>query len=349
MVAFAGYWLPIQYSAGITAEHQAVRNRVGLFDVSHMGEIEVSGPEALELVQYLTGNDASQLDVGQAQYSTLLRQNGSIVDDLLVYRLGDRYMLVVNASNRKKDLEWISRYAPNFDAVVTDRSDEIALLALQGPRSAQVLGRLTGIELEKLSYYRFVAGDVAGCPTLVSRTGYTGEDGFELFVAAADGAHLWRALLEAGQADEIIPVGLGARDSLRLEMGYALYGNDIDDTRTTLEAGLGWVTKLDKGNFIARDALLRLKEQGAAERLVGFRLLERGFPRPKYEIHHAGGQVGTVTSGTLSPSLGVGIGLGYVTASLAKPGTRLYILIRGQPIPAEVVKTPFYTAGSVRR
>ena len=349
MVAFAGYSMPIQYPTGITAEHQAVRTAAGMFDVSHMGEFEISGPGALRLIQYLTSNDASTLEVGQAQYSTLLRPDGSIIDDLLIYRLPDRYMLVVNAANRRKDFDWIAPFAAGFDATLTDRSDEIALLAIQGPRAAEIVGKLTASDLRRIGYYHCVAGEVAGTSALLSRTGYTGEDGFELYVSAADGARLWRTLLEAGEAEELVPVGLGARDSLRLEMGYALYGNDIDDTRNPLEAGLGWITRFDKGDFIARDALLAVKEQGVARRLVGFRLLERGFPRPGYEIQQDGQPIGSITSGTLSPSLGVGIGLGYVAPSAAQPGTEVSIVIRGQPIPAEIVRPPFYTAGSIRR
>jgi aminomethyltransferase len=350
LVPFAGFEMPIQYPAGITAEHNAVRTAAGLFDVSHMGEFEIRGPQALDLVQYLTSNDAAAIEPGQAQYSTLLRENGTLVDDLLVYRLGDGFMLVVNASNRAKDLAWIEVHAERFDASVLDRSDEIALIALQGPRAADILGPIApGIDLDALRYYRFVEGEVAGHHGLISRTGYTGEDGFELYVAADDGAALWREIMRAGQGSGVVPVGLGARDSLRLEMGYPLYGNDLDESRTPLEASLGWVVKLDKGDSIAADALRQQKGRGVEERLIGFRLTERGFPRSGYDIISDSRVVGKVTSGTLSPSLGAGIGLGYVPLALAEPGTKLAVAIRGQPVPAEVVCTPFYTAGSIRR
>ncbi len=349
LVPFAGFEMPVHYSAGITAEHNAVRTAAGLFDVSHMGEFELRGPQALDLIQLVTTNDAATLEVGQAQYSTLPNESGALLDDLLVYRLPDRYMLVVNASNRDQDLDWIASRAAGFDVELTDRSDEVALLALQGPRAAQILQPLTATRLDDLGYYRFAEGIVAGVGGIISRTGYTGEDGFELYVQADEAVPLWRVLLEAGASVGLVPTGLGARDSLRLEMGYALYGNDLDDEHTPLEAGLGWVTKLDKGEFVGRDALLRQKAGGVHQRLIGFKLLERGFPRHGYEIALQGGMIGTVTSGTLSPSLGVGIGMGYVPVQHSKPGTRLEVLIRGHAIPAEVVRPPFYTAGSIRR
>ncbi len=350
LVPFAGFEMPIQYEAGIMAEHHAVRSAAGLFDVSHMGEFEISGPQALDLVQFLTSNDAASLEPGHAQYSTLLRADGTVVDDLLVYRLAESFMLVVNAANRAKDLAWIEEHAPRFDASLLDRSDQIALIALQGPLAAEILQPLmASTDLGPLRYYRFLEAKVAGVHGLVSRTGYTGEDGFELYVAADDGAPLWRELLQAGQSRGILPIGLGARDSLRLEMGYALYGSDLDDTRTPLEADLGWIVKLGKGDFIASDALREQKERGVRERLIGFRLVERGFPRPGYDILDDGRTVGKVTSGTLGPSIGAGIGLGYVPTELSRPGTRLDVLIRGVPIPAEVVKTPFYTSGSLRK
>ncbi|MQA89940.1 MAG: glycine cleavage system aminomethyltransferase GcvT [Gemmatimonas sp.] len=349
LVPFAGYEMPVQYPAGITAEHNAVRTTAGLFDVSHMGEFEITGPQALDLVQFVSSNEASALDVGQAQYSTLPGEDGNLLDDLLVYRFADRYMLVVNAANREKDFAWISRFLDRFDAKLIDRSDEIALLALQGPHAAEVLQKLASIDLAQIAYYRFANGEIDGSSSIISRTGYTGEDGFELYLVAEDAAHLWRAILRAGESLGVMPAGLGARDSLRLEMGYALYGNDLDETRNPLEAGLGWVTKLNKGRFVAGDTLRRVKEEGPAERLVGFRLLQRGFPRPGYDVRHSGRRVGKVTSGTLSPSLGVGIGLTYLPTDLAKPGTAIEIQIRGQPIDAEVVRPPFYTDGSIPR
>ncbi len=351
MVSFAGYEMPIHYPAGITVEHAAVRNAAGLFDVSHMGEFFIRGPQALDLVQFVTSNDASTLVPGQAQYSVLLRENGSVVDDLLVYRLHEEgYMLVVNAANRARDFDWISAHAPRFDAEFVDRSDEIALIAFQGPRAAEVMATITpGMDLDSIGYYRFAEHEVAGCPGTLSRTGYTGEDGFEIFVAAEDGERVWRSILGAGRDIGVLPVGLGARDSLRLEMGYPLYGSDLDEEHTAFEAGLGWIIKLDKGDFIASDALRRQREGGPRERLVGFRLLERGFPRHGYDIARDGRTIGSVTSGTLSPTLGAGIGLGYVEVAAAAPGTRVDIVIRGNPIGATVVRPPFHTAGSIRR
>lgn len=348
LVPFAGWEMPVQYPSGITAEHHAVRRAAGLFDVSHMGELEVHGPEGLAFVQYLTTNDAARLEVGQAQYSTLVREDGTLLDDLLVYRFPEHWMLVVNASNRARDLEWISRFADRFDVEVRDRSDDIALLALQGPLAEAILQRLTDDELAAIRYYRFVEGTVDGRPAVISRTGYTGEDGFELYVAAEHAVPLWRRLLEAGAGDGLIPAGLGARDSLRLEMGYVLYGNDLDERRTPLEAGLGWVVKLDKGEFVGREALQRQKQEGVRTRLVGFRLRERGFPRPGYTVRVGGEPAGEVTSGVLSPSLGEGIGMAYLPPEAAKPGTEIEVVIRDKPFAAEVVRPPFYAHGSVR-
>jgi aminomethyltransferase len=347
LVPFAGYEMPVQYPAGITAEHNAVRTSAGLFDVSHMGEVEVRGPGARDFVQYLTTNDVDRIEVGQAQYSTLLNEEGRLLDDLLVYRLPDRYMLVVNASNRDRDLAQLRRHAPAFDVEVDDRSDATALLALQGPRAESILARLTDAPLGDLGYYRFLEGSVDGRPALISRTGYTGEDGFELYVDNADAVQLWRALLAAGEGEKLVPAGLGARDSLRLEMGYALYGNDLDEQHTPLEAGLGWVVRVGKGDFVGREALVRQKEQGVPTRLAGFHLTERGFPRPGYPVRTPAGE-GIVTSGTVSPSLGKGIGMAYLPTASAAPGTAIEIVIRGQGVPAEVVKPPFHTGGSVR-
>lgn len=349
MVPFAGWELPIHYPPGITAEHHAVRRAAGLFDVSHMGEFEVRGPDALDFVQFVTTNDVSRLEVGQAQYSTLVQEDGMLLDDLLVYRFADRWMLVVNGSNREKDLAWILRFAPRFNVDVQDRTDEIALLALQGPRAEDILSRLTDEELSSIPYYRFREGSVNNRPAVISRTGYTGEDGFEIYTAADDAPALWRRLLEIGENDGLVPAGLGARDSLRLEMGYALYGNDLDERRTPLEAGLGWVVKPGKGEFVGRDALVRQKEEGIRNRLVGFRLEERGFPRPHYQVFSDSGEpVGEVTSGIVSPSLGDGIGMAYVPVEASKPGQKLSIMIRDRAVPAEVVRPPFYKQGSVK-
>ena len=349
MVPFAGYAMPVQYPAGIVKEHQAVRNDAGLFDVSHMGEFEVRGPQALELVQHLLTNDVSRLGVGQAQYTVLCQPDGTALDDCIVYRFDDHYMVVVNAANLEKDRAWFQKAADGFDVEFTDRSEAFALLALQGPKAQQVLSRLTDVDLDAIRFYHFEQGDVAGKEAVISRTGYTGEDGFELYLAAVDAAEVWRALLEAGEEDGLLPAGLGARDSLRLEVGYILYGNDLDERRTPLEAGLGWVVKLDKGEFIGRDALASQKEEGLTEKLVGFVLEERGFPRQGYEIRYGGEPVGEVTSGVLSHSTGKGVGMGYVPVEASKPGTSIEIVIRDRAIPAEVVRPPFYTEGSLRR
>jgi aminomethyltransferase len=313
-----------------------------------MGEFEIRGPDALALVQRVTTNDASKLVVGQAQYSVMCQEDGGAVDDCIVYRFGGHYMIVVNASNRDKDREWVLANAAGLDVQFHDRSDEIALLAVQGPAAARIVARLTEARLDDIAYYHFGEGVVAGVPAVISRTGYTGEDGFELYVDESAAAGLWRALLAAGAEDGLIPVGLGARDSLRLEMGYALYGNDIDHTRTPLQAGLAWVVKLDKGEFVGRGALLREKERGVRERLVGFVLKERGFPRHGYTVRWDGRQ-GVVTSGVLGPSLGVGIGMAYVPAEAAKPGTLIEVMIRDRGCPAEVVRPPFYKDSSIRR
>jgi aminomethyltransferase len=349
LVPFAGYEMPVQYPSGITAEHHAVRNAAGLFDVSHMGEIEVWGERALDFVQHVTTNDASRIEVGQAQYSTLPNDEGRLLDDLIVYRFADHYLLVVNASNRDRDLAWLQGHATEYGVELRDRSDDIALMALQGPRAEEILSLVTDEDLSEIGYYRFRTGAVNGAQALISRTGYTGEDGFELYVDAKDAVAIWRRLLEVGAEYGLVPAGLGSRDSLRLEMGYALYGNDLDETTTPLEGGLGWVTKLDKGDFVGRNALVMQKENGVSRRLVGFRLLERGFPRRAYPVQLNGEPVGEVTSGVLSPSVGEGIGMAYVTPGAAKVGTRVDVMIRGQAIPAEIVRTPFYKNGTVKR
>lgn len=349
LVSFAGFEMPVQYPAGIVAEHQAVRQRAGLFDVSHMGELEVRGDDPLGFIQFVTTNDASRLAVGQAQYSVICQEDGAALDDCLVYRQADQFLVVVNAANRDRDREWIRKFATRFGVGVADRSDETALIALQGPVAQQILARTTAADLPSIGYYHFATDRVAGRPALISRTGYTGEDGFELYVGSRDAGAVWRALLEAGEPDGLIPAGLGARDSLRLEVGYILYGNDLDENHTPLEAGLGWVVKPNKGEFMGRNALIRQKESGVRERLVGFRLRERGFPRHAYEVRYEGEPAGEVTSGVFSPSLDQGIGLAYVPVEAAKPGTPLEIVIRNRPLPAEVVRPPFYREGSIRR
>ncbi|HEX9885877.1 MAG TPA: glycine cleavage system aminomethyltransferase GcvT [Longimicrobiales bacterium] len=349
LVPFAGYEMPVQYPAGITAEHRTVRTTCGLFDVSHMGEFEVRGPQALDLVQRVTVNDASRMEVGQAQYSAMCTETGGVVDDLIVYRFPDHWMLVVNAANLDKDWAWVSGHAGGLDVELDNRSDATGLLAVQGPTARDLVSTLTREDLDGIAYYHFGTGQVAGVDAIISATGYTGEDGFELYVDAADTVKLWRALMDAGQAHGIGPAGLGCRDSLRLEMGYALYGNDLDDEHTPLEAGLGWITKLDKGDFVGRDALARQKDAGTERRLVGLRLAERGFPRPGYPILAGDERVGHVTSGTLSASLGAGIALGYVAQEFAALGTELAVEIRGAAVPGRVTRPPFYTEGSIRR
>ena len=344
MVPYAGYEMPVQYPTGITTEHKAVRERAGMFDVSHMGEFIVRGKDAVKFVNHVTTNDVAALAVGQAHYSAILNERGTFEDDCLVYRFDDHLMMVVNASNIAKDLAHISRHLDRFEASIEDVSDEIALLALQGPQAARILQPLTSVDLSAIKYYHFAVGTVAGVDDIiVSRTGYTGEDGFELYFDNAHAAHVWNAIMAGG---EVTPTGLGCRDSLRLEMGMALYGNDIDDTVTPLEANLGWIVKLAKSDFVGRDALVRQKEQGIAKKLVGFTTSERAFPRHGYPVVCDGTPSGVVCSGTLSPMLNVPIGTCYLPTAHSKPGSELGIEIRGKIVKAEVVKTPFYKNGS---
>ena len=347
MVAFAGFELPMHYPGGIREEHRAVREAAGLFDVSHMGEFEIRGPDALAFVQHLTANDAGALEPGRAQYSLLLNDRGGVVDDLLVYRLAPgAFLLVVNAANRVKDRDWILSHAVSFEAELSDRSDDYALLALQGPRAAEVLAPLTDVDLGGLPGFAFARGSVLGVDALVARTGYTGEDGFELYVSGSGAEELWEGVLDAGSALGTVPAGLGARDALRLEMGYALYGSDLDEEHSALEAGLGWVVKPGKGAFLGRRALAAERERGVRRRLAGIRLVERGFPRPGHDVVSDGDVVGVVTSGTMSPSLGAGIALAYVPVALARPGSPLALRIRGRDLAGEVIRLPFYRGGS---
>jgi aminomethyltransferase len=341
LVEFAGWEMPVQY-AGILDEHEAVRTRVGLFDVSHMGEVVFRGPRALEALSRAFTNDLGKASDGQAQYGCLCRDSGGIVDDVVVYRrAADDLLVCVNAANRAKDFDWLRAHAGG--AEISNESDDWAQLALQGPLAAQVLQRLTKLNLSAMKTYRFANGEVAGIAALVARTGYTGEDGFELFVASAKGPALWAALMEAGQPEKIAPAGLGARDSLRLEMAYRLYGSDMDDGTTPLEAGLAWVVKLDKGDFVGRDALVKQREAGVPRKLVGFTLTDPGIARHGYPVLQDGRKVGDVTSGTRSPSLGSSIGLAYVPTALAAEGSAFAVEIRGRAAAARVVKTPFYT------
>jgi aminomethyltransferase len=352
MVPYAGFEMPIQYPGGIQSEHRKVREVAGLFDVSHMGEFHVSGKDALPFLQRLTVNDVSRLTVGQAQYSALCKEDGTVLDDLLIYRLTDEeYLVVVNASNREKDLAWILSHLSGSDVTVEDRSDATALLALQGPRAQEVLAPLVEIDLDRIGYYHIAPGTVAGVPALIARTGYTGEDGFELYLPwGPEAVKVWSAILDSGSALGVEPVGLGARDSLRLEMGYPLYGNDLDEDHTALQSGLGWIVRLEKGtDFLGMGALAAEKSGGITPRLVGLRLTESGFPRSGYEVTAGGEVIGRVTSGTVVPVLNQGISLAFVPAEYAAPGTALAIRIRNRDIPGIVERPPFHRTGSIRR
>jgi aminomethyltransferase len=343
MVPFAGYNMPVSY-AGIIEEHLCVRNKAGMFDVSHMGEFILKGQGALDLIQRVISNDASTLEKGQAQYAYLPNNDGGIVDDLLVYHLDDdNYMLVVNASNIEKDWNWIVQHNTG-NVEMHNISEQTTLLAVQGPKAAEVLQSLTDTDLSSIPYYRFKRGEFAGAPnTIISATGYTGAGGFELYFRNEYAPKIWDAILEAGKTVGLQPIGLGARDTLRLEMGFCLYGNDIDDTTSPLEAGLGWVTKLKKeANFPSKQFLINQKAAGLSRKLVGFEMIERGIPRKEYAIvNEAGAAIGVVTSGTQSPSLDKAIGLGYVQTEHTAPETNIFIQIRNKNIPAKVVKFPF--------
>ena len=350
MAEFAGYNMPISYT-GIKEEHHTVRNNVGVFDVSHMGEFIIRGKEALDLIQKVTSNNASKLEIGDAQYSCFPNHEGGIVDDLLVYRLPEdmcaegeqAFMLVVNASNIEKDWNWLEQHN-TFDTKMINISDQTGLLAVQGPNASKVLQQLTDIALDDLKYYTFTKGTMAGIDNvLISATGYTGAGGFELYVNNDHLEKLWDAIFEAGQSVDIKPVGLGARDTLRLEMGYCLYGNDINDTTSPIEAGLGWITKTKKGDFNSVDIFKQQRAEGIDRKLVGFKLAERRVPRHGYTITDAeGSPIGEVTSGTQSPSLEIPIGMGYVKKEFASPGTEIRISVGKKLLKATIVKTPFY-------
>jgi len=341
MVPFAGYSMPLQYSV-LTEEHKTVRKGVGIFDVSHMGEFFLKGPNALALIQKVTSNDAAKLEIGGAQYSCLPNADGGIVDDLLIYKMGDEaYMLVVNASNIEKDWNWISSHN-DLGVEMTNESDDYSLFAVQGPLAVKSLQKLTSIDLSAIKYYHFQVGEMANISdVIISATGYTGAGGFELYVKNENAAALFDAVMEAGKEEGILPIGLGARDTLRLEMGFALYGNDINDTTSPIEAGLGWITKFTK-DFINSAALKAQKEAGVTKKLVGFEMTGRGIPRKGYTILDSdGNEIGIVTSGGQSPSLEKGIGMGYVKKPFHKKGTELLIQIRKKQIPAVVVRPPF--------
>ncbi|HME89888.1 MAG TPA: glycine cleavage system aminomethyltransferase GcvT [Myxococcaceae bacterium] len=340
MVDFAGWEMPVQYSS-VVAEHQAVRTSAGLFDVSHMGEVEFVGQGALESANRLISNDLAVCADGQAAYAGLLNERGGFVDDVVAYRFSpQRILFCVNASNREKDFRWMSERARGVRPI--NRSDDYAQLALQGPSAAKILQRATATDLSKLGTYRFTEAKVADIQCIISRTGYTGEDGFELYCSPDNAEKLWFALLEEGKGEGLVPAGLGARDSLRTEMKYALYGNDIDDDHTPLEAGLGWIVKMEKGEFVGREALQRQKAEGVRRKLVGFEVAEGGIPRHGYPILAQGQKVGEVTSGTMGPSVKKAIGIGYVPTELAAEGSALQVEIRNRPVAATVVKTPFW-------
>ncbi len=342
MVPFAGYNMPVQYE-GVTKEHETVRNGVGVFDVSHMGEFHLKGENALALIQKVCSNDASKLVDGQAQYSCLPNYDGGIVDDLIIYKINDKeFMLVVNASNIEKDWNWISKHN-DLGVVMENNSEEYSLLAIQGPKAAEAMQSLTDIDLLNMKYYTFQIGSFAGVnDVIVSATGYTGSGGFEIYFKNNQATTIWENVLKAGADYNIKPIGLAARDTLRLEMGYCLYGNDINDSTSPIEAGLGWITKFTK-EFVNSEALKKQKENGTDRKLIAFELDERGIPRNGYDIvDDKGNKIGVVTSGTQSPSLGKGIGLGYVPTTLKNVGSKIFIQVRKKAIPATVVKLPFY-------
>lgn len=341
MVPFAGFEMPVQYS-GLTEEHFAVREKAGLFDVSHMGQFFIEGPGAKDLLQYVATNNADALKDGKAQYTCLTNENGGIVDDLIVYKMAaEKYFVVVNASNIDKDWNHISNHN-TFGAIMTNASDEMSLLAIQGPKATEILQKLTPVQLQDLPYYHFTIGEVAGVQdVIISNTGYTGSGGFEIYFKNEDAEKLWNELMSAGEEFGMLPCGLGARDTLRLEKGFCLYGNDLDDNTTPLEAGLGWITKFDK-DFVAKDILEKQKSEGVTKKLAGFEMQEKAIPRNGYPVVDAEGKtIGKVTSGTMSPMKKTGIGLAYLDTDFTKVGTEIFIQIRNKNIPAQVVKPPF--------
>ncbi len=342
MVDFFGWEMPLEYSR-IVKEHMAVRRNAGLFDVSHMGEILITGPQALDYVQYLTPNDASRLDLNRAQYSALITPEGTFVDDLLVYYLDkDTYLLVVNAANTDKDYAWVREHKNKFNVSIENKSSDYTQLAIQGPMALEILNPLTGMELDDMKPFRVRHGEVAGIESMVSRTGYTGEDGFEIYTCSSEPEKIWDALMEEGEGKGLLPVGLGARDTLRLEAALMLYGNDIDDTTTVLEAGLGWLIKFQKGDFIGKDALYQQKQEGIKWKLSGFEISGRGIARPHHSVFADGMKTGEVRSGTYAPYLKKSIGLTYLPVDHSHPGNEIEIDIRGKRTQARVVSLPFY-------
>ena len=350
LVDFSGWEMPVEY-AGLSKEHLAVRESAGLFDVSHMGEIEIAGDDALAAVQKICTNDAAQLEMGDAQYSALLTEEGTVVDDVLVYKLADgHYMLVVNAGNIAKDFAWIRQHITGVGAAVAvNTSSRYALIAVQGPLAETIVQTLTDVELHTIGYYTFATGEVNGVRATISRTGYTGEDGFELFVPPQSAPSVWDAVQRAGQSDGLLPAGLGARDTLRLEAGMRLCGQDMDETTTLIEAGLGWIVGWDKHDFIGKSTLLRQREDGVTKKLIGFEVDDRGIARHGYAVYAGDDQIGTVTSGTQTPFLNKAIGMAYVPVKYAKVDSAVSIDIRGRRVAAHVVKTPFYSRSSNRK
>ena len=351
MVPFAGYEMPVQYS-GLLPEHKAVREAVGIFDVSHMGEIVVTGRGALKYLQKMTTNDIDKLEVGQAQYSALLYENGTFVDDIIIYRRGlDSFLICVNAANQTKDFAWLEKHKPDSGVILEDVSHQYAQIAVQGPKALELVQKVVDIPISGIKYYRFAEGKVLGAPSIIARTGYTGELGYELYVPSQEAPKIWRGLLEAGQEFGVLPCGLGCRDTLRLEVAFHLYGQDMDDSVTALEAGLGWIVKVDKGEFIGRDVLVKQKEEGLKKRLVAFEVNGRGIARHGYKVFLPGGteEAGIVTSGTRGPSVEKAIGLAYVPTEHAKIGNTIEIENRGKRFEATLVKKPFYTEGTATK
>jgi aminomethyltransferase len=352
MVPFAGWVMPVQYS-GLVQEHKAVRNAVGLFDVSHMGEISVTGRGALEFLQKLTLNDISKVSIGQAQYNAFCYPSGTLIDDIIVYRRGfDNFFVCVNASNINKDYQWLLDNKPSQGVILENVSEEYAQIAVQGPKSREVLSKILDIQIDQLPYYYFSEGKVLGIPSIIARTGYTGELGYEIYLPSSAASKVWGALLEAGESFGVLPCGLGARDTLRLEVGYLLYGNDMDDEVTALECGLGWITKFEKPGFIGREKLLLQKENGIQKKLVAFEMQDKAVARKGYSCFSSldsQERIGMVTSGSPSPTLGKNIGFAYLPSELSKSGTSFFIEVRGEKKPAIVVKKPFYTLGTAQQ
>ncbi|KAB8031023.1 glycine cleavage system aminomethyltransferase GcvT [Fluviispira multicolorata] len=351
MVPFAGWNMPVQYS-GVVDEHKAVRNSVGIFDVSHMGEIIVTGRGALDYLQNLVTNDVAKLQIGQAQYNALCYENGTLVDDIIIYRRGyDSFFICVNASNIEKDFAWLKEHCPKKGVILENVSDDYAQIAIQGPKSRELITKVIDVKITDLAYYHFAEGKVLGIPALIARTGYTGELGYEIYVPASAAAKIWKGLLQVGAEYFVKPCGLGARDTLRLEVGYLLYGNDMDSTTTALECGLGWVTKFDKSNFIGKEALLKQKELGLSKKLIAFEMQDRAIGRHGYKIFATNDgeqEIGFVTSGCPAPTVGKNIGMAYVTQDYSKMGSQIWIEIRGEKKAAVVVKKPFFVHGSAQ-